>query len=535
MIKRLLHILFATTAILSWSFSAYANCPDVVNGIITLLPGETYNCDANIIKTVKKIEGNGSISINENITITTALEIGANINITFKGTVSLTGGSITNNGIIELKNDYKQTGGTLSNNGSINGKNISFEVSNEKLNLNSGSNIVINNKNMQSEKFITITGNIGNGINFNEGSLFAVHGNDVKLFSNTSSRQTINGQILILDGDLYYNPKSNNESLTISSKGKLVVLDSETPYDKGFIHFAPVNNKNKLNIYGEIYATGFKGNPDNGGQSTLEICPLGPILGQTGKVFLTDATDTEKLPINCTPLINWGLGPAIAKNTLDANNTTLSTDRNDLNKSSCDCTPLKDYGCAIHCLQADVPFPVSLTEFIAKIIDNAVLVNWKTASETNNDFFTLLRSQNGTQFNEIARITGMGNTTEVQQYEYIDTNPLAGLSYYRLSQTDFDGTTTLHNIVPVFYNTIPESFSAFTYRLNGIASLQLQFATSESTNTARVYSIMGELQFEETIVAGISAYTIDAPLQAGVYIVTNTCNNITSSIKVLIQ
>lgn len=471
MIKRLLHILFVTTAILSWSFFAYANCPDVVNGVITLLPGETYNCDANIIKTVKKIEGNGSISINENITITTALEIGANINITFKGKVFLTGGSITNNGIIELKNDYKQTGGTLSNNGSINGKHISFEVSDEKLNLNSGSNIVINNKNMQSEKFITITGNIGNGINFNEGSLFTVHGNDVTLNSaapkNVKS-QTINGQFLILDGDLYYNPKSNNESLTISSKGKLVVLDSEAPYDKGFIHLAPNDNKGTFHIAGEIYATGLKGG-DGGGKSTLDI---------DGQVYVTMVDESKFVKDN--PI----------------NTVTIKDDRSD-----CSTCPLL-YHCMLECSQIDVPLPVSLTEFVARVAASVVYVNWKTASETNNDFFTLLRSHNGSQFNEIATIAGMGNTVEPQQYEYIDKNPLAGLSYYRL---------------------------------NGIASLQLQFATSESTNTVRVYSIMGELQFEETIAAGISAYTIDAPLQAGVYIVTNTCNNITSSIKVLIQ
>jgi len=80
---------------------------------------------------------------------------------------------------------------------------------------------------------------------------------------------------------------------------------------------------------------------------------------------------------------------------------------------------------------------------------NEVQLNWATASETNNDYFTIERSTDGRSFEAIATVYGMGTITEISKYYHTDKNPLNGLSYYRLKQTDFDGQFSYSDIKTV--------------------------------------------------------------------------------------
>ena len=66
-------------------------------------------------------------------------------------------------------------------------------------------------------------------------------------------------------------------------------------------------------------------------------------------------------------------------------------------------------------------------------------ITWATASEKNNDYFTIERSSDGTRFEPIQKINGSGNISTYKYYEAMDTEPLKGTSYYRLKQTDYDG------------------------------------------------------------------------------------------------
>ncbi len=95
------------------------------------------------------------------------------------------------------------------------------------------------------------------------------------------------------------------------------------------------------------------------------------------------------------------------------------------------------------------PLPVELLSFNASINEFTVTLAWQTASELNNDYFTLLRSVDGINYKEIGKVDGSGTTNEAYEYEYVDEHPMPGISYYRLTQTDFDGTTELLGTVPV--------------------------------------------------------------------------------------
>lgn len=85
--------------------------------------------------------------------------------------------------------------------------------------------------------------------------------------------------------------------------------------------------------------------------------------------------------------------------------------------------------------------PVELLSFTGQLVKDAVHLKWETATELNNDFFTLERSIDGVNFEAINRVAGGGTSVAAQQYQYIDRNPENGVNYYRLSQTDFDGST----------------------------------------------------------------------------------------------
>jgi hypothetical protein len=84
--------------------------------------------------------------------------------------------------------------------------------------------------------------------------------------------------------------------------------------------------------------------------------------------------------------------------------------------------------------------PVELASFITECnIDGSVELKWTTASETNNDYFTIERSSDAKSFEIVSTINGAGNSNNELKYHFIDEKPLGGALYYKLKQTDYDG------------------------------------------------------------------------------------------------
>lgn len=107
--------------------------------------------------------------------------------------------------------------------------------------------------------------------------------------------------------------------------------------------------------------------------------------------------------------------------------------------------------------------PVELIQWEAVPVDNThVELTWTTASETNNDYFTLERSTNGLSWVEIANVNGAGTSTSQLQYEYYDYEPHNGTSYYRLSQTDFNGDSETFDVKAVDITTVEDGQCVMT-------------------------------------------------------------------------
>ncbi len=89
---------------------------------------------------------------------------------------------------------------------------------------------------------------------------------------------------------------------------------------------------------------------------------------------------------------------------------------------------------------SDSSLPVVFTSFTASCLGQAIQLKWQTASETENNFFGIERSQDGKAWHSIGKVKGNGNTSSFSEYSYTDTKPFSMMSYYRLKQMDLDGS-----------------------------------------------------------------------------------------------
>jgi hypothetical protein len=95
------------------------------------------------------------------------------------------------------------------------------------------------------------------------------------------------------------------------------------------------------------------------------------------------------------------------------------------------------------------PLPIELFSFSGNCDGNATTLKWSTATETNNDFFTIERSIDGINYELLGTLDGAGNSLQISNYSFIDVTPFVGTSYYRLKQTDFDGQFEYSEIIAV--------------------------------------------------------------------------------------
>ena len=101
----------------------------------------------------------------------------------------------------------------------------------------------------------------------------------------------------------------------------------------------------------------------------------------------------------------------------------------------------------------NIVLPIELLSFTAEKDGQDVQLSWITASETNNDFYTVELSADGISFQQIGQVEGAGNHAGTLQYSYGDYSPLSGRSYYRLKQTDYDGAFTYSAIKSVNFKS----------------------------------------------------------------------------------
>jgi hypothetical protein len=98
---------------------------------------------------------------------------------------------------------------------------------------------------------------------------------------------------------------------------------------------------------------------------------------------------------------------------------------------------------------ASSDLPIELTRFTGDCSNGKVILNWQTASEKNNNQFHIQRSSDGVYFETIGSVAGAGNSEQLRNYTFVDEDEVDGISYYRLSQTDYDGKESQSQIISV--------------------------------------------------------------------------------------
>ena len=138
--------------------------------------------------------------------------------------------------------------------------------------------------------------------------------------------------------------------------------------------------------------------------------------------------------------------------------------------------------------------PVELTSFTAAVVDGGVMLNWTTATETNNRGFEVEKQSGNSNWEGIGFVTGKGTTTEPQSYSFTDNNVSNGTYYYRLKQIDFDGSFSYTKEVEVAVGILPDHYSLFQNYPNPFnPTTAIQFQVPKISNvTIKIYNMLGQ-------------------------------------------
>lgn len=183
------------------------------------------------------------------------------------------------------------------------------------------------------------------------------------------------------------------------------------------------------------------------------------------------------------------------------------------------------------------PLPVELVSFSSVCNGHEVEISWSTASEINNSYFTLQRSNDGITYHDVGTVAGSGTTSQMHSYHITDTEPTAGASYYRLRQTDYNGQFTVTSpIVQDQCGNAGETVIAFGNSTDVTVDI---FTPMESAYTINLFDVQGKLIATQQVSANVGANRFELKRLApavGIYMISvNGASGIQYSNKLYLQ
>jgi hypothetical protein len=173
-----------------------------------------------------------------------------------------------------------------------------------------------------------------------------------------------------------------------------------------------------------------------------------------------------------------------------------------------------------------VALPVELMTFRAEVnADNPFTdLYWTTATEQDNDYFSVERSADGMNFTPIGEVAGAGTTRVPQSYTFQDRRPHSGTNYYRLRQVDFDGAFAFSKVVAV-HHQLPEETDLRLLpnpTTGGVEIVTPSFATAQ---TISLHDLAGRELRRWELLPNANRLTVDlSQLASGTYIVRTVGN-----------
>lgn len=187
------------------------------------------------------------------------------------------------------------------------------------------------------------------------------------------------------------------------------------------------------------------------------------------------------------------------------------------------------------------PLPIELISFDVKPNGNKVDLTWVTASEINNDYFTIERTIDGLNYEALGTVQGNGNSNGIINYASEDNIPYDGISYYRIKQTDFDGKYTYSDLKMVnFGKDVDLTFNIYPNPMDG-GPFNLELTGNNTDVLLVVHDMLGNEIYSKVIVPGETndgdvLYSIDPSqqLKPGVYMVSITSKSKTFNKRLVV-
>lgn len=185
--------------------------------------------------------------------------------------------------------------------------------------------------------------------------------------------------------------------------------------------------------------------------------------------------------------------------------------------------------------------PIELLAFTVTMKDNnRAEIYWVTGSERNNDHFTIERSRDGDRFETVAIVDGAGSSLSMKEYMQTDEHPYPGTSYYRIKQTDFNGSFSYSPLAALDNTGGKLTFELFP---NPVTSNMLNLSISAPSNEevlVVVNDLFGREYYSKVIVVEDGRYKLvvdpSEKLQPGVYsVIASSHNNRLYSQKVVVR
>ncbi|MCO6494774.1 MAG: T9SS type A sorting domain-containing protein [Bacteroidetes bacterium] len=180
------------------------------------------------------------------------------------------------------------------------------------------------------------------------------------------------------------------------------------------------------------------------------------------------------------------------------------------------------------------PLPIELLSFDVNIINaHSCLASWTTISEVNNKNFILYKSIDGIEWIEVANINAIGNSYSETQYEFIDTKLYSGISYYKLTQEDFDGNKKQLGVRIIDNSFTNNDINIYPNFVNRELTIEF-YKITESYLRFQILDASGRLLNESLLNPNLSLYKFNmSDYKQGLYYIKIIGDNHLYSYKVI--
>jgi Secretion system C-terminal sorting domain len=179
--------------------------------------------------------------------------------------------------------------------------------------------------------------------------------------------------------------------------------------------------------------------------------------------------------------------------------------------------------------------PINLMNFQGKIEQKNAVLDWTTASESNNSHYIIERSTDGLHFSEVGKVQSKGNHNQKMTYTFVDQNAPEGKLYYRLKQVDIDGKSETFKVISLQNTYAGFGFKVFPNPASEMIVIQTDDILRSDVHVALV-NTLGATVVEKDFLAGSSNCFLDTQtLYNGLYQLVITENGVAKTQKIVIQ